>query len=89
MRRMLAKQLVLTALCWSCLVAVGHTAKPPTPGPTIAVEADGKVMAVPDLARLTVEVETQAPQAAAAAQENARRAEALVQALKQVFDPRR
>lgn len=87
MRRMLAKQLVLTALCWSCLVAVGHTAKTSTPGPTIAVEADGKVMAVPDLARLTVEVETQAPRPAAAAQENARRAEALVQALKQVLTP--
>lgn len=85
MKRMLAKQLVLTALCWSCLVAVGHSAKPPTPGPSIAVEADGKVMAVPDLARLTVEVETQAPQAAAAGWENARRAGALMQALKQVL----
>ncbi|HEY9073174.1 MAG TPA: SIMPL domain-containing protein [Desulfobaccales bacterium] len=87
MRRMLAKQLVLMALGWSCLVAVGHTAEPPTPGRTIAVEADGKVMAIPDLARLTLEVETQAPQAEAAAQENARRAEALVKALKQSLTP--
>jgi len=87
MRRMLSKQLVLMALCWGCLVAVGHTAEPSTPGPSIVVEADGKVMAVPDQARLTVAVETQAPQAEAAAQENARRAEALVKALKQSLAP--
>jgi uncharacterized protein YggE len=60
-----------------------ETAQPPS----ISVDAEGKVMAVPDVATLTVEVQTQAAQAAAAAQENARRADALLQALKKVLGP--
>ena len=60
-----------------------ETAQPPT----ISVDAEGKVMAVPDVATLTLEVETQAANAAAAAQENARRADALLQALKKVLGP--
>ena len=51
------------------------------------MEAEGKVTAVPDLALLTLEVETQAPQAEAAAQENARRADTLLKALKQALVP--
>ena len=60
-----------------------ETAQPPT----ISVDAEGKVMAVPDVAALTLEVETQAASATAAAQENARRADALLQALKKVLGP--
>ena len=52
------------------------TAAAAVAGPTITVEAEGKVAAVPDLAMLTVEVETRAPQA-----------EALLQALKQALGP--
>jgi uncharacterized protein YggE len=63
------------------------TAEPPAATPTIAVEAEGKVSAVPDLGLLTVEVETRAPQAQAAAQENSRRADALLKALKQTLGP--
>jgi uncharacterized protein YggE len=70
-----------------CLAATGQTAAAAVGGPTITVEAEGKVAAVPDLAMLTVAVETRAPQAAAAAQENSRRAEALLQALKQTLGP--
>ena len=70
-----------------CLAASGQTAAPAVAGSTIAVEAEGEVAAVPDLAMLTVEVETQAPQAEAAAQENSRRAEALLAALKQALGP--
>ncbi|MGO9175657.1 MAG: SIMPL domain-containing protein [Desulfobaccales bacterium] len=59
-----------------CLAATGQTAAAAVAGPTITVEAEGKVAAVPDLAMLTVEVETRAPQA-----------EALLQALKQALGP--
>jgi hypothetical protein len=65
----------------------GAEPPPSSPHPTISVEADGKVWAVPDLARLTLEVETRAPQATAAAQENSRRAEALLKALKPALGP--
>ncbi len=70
-----------------CLAAAGQSAAADMAGPTITVEAEGKVAAVPDLAMLTVEVETRAPQAEAAAQENSRRAEALLTALKQALGP--
>lgn len=65
----------------------GAEPQPSSPHPTISVEADGKVSAVPDLARLTLEVETRAPQATAAAQENSRRAAALLKALKPALGP--
>jgi uncharacterized protein YggE len=55
--------------------------------PSINVEAEGKVMAIPDLATLTIEVETQAATAAAAGQENARQAERVLKALKQALGP--
>jgi hypothetical protein len=51
------------------------------------VDADGKVSATPDLARLTLEVETQAATAAAAGQENAKQAKALLAAVKSVLGP--
>jgi uncharacterized protein YggE len=53
-----------------------QAAETPSP-PSISVDADGKVMATPDLARLTLEVETQAATAAAAGQENAKQASAV------------
>jgi hypothetical protein len=58
-----------------------------TSPPSISVDAEGKVMATPDLARLTLEVETQADTAAAAAQENAQQAESVLSALKKVLGP--
>jgi uncharacterized protein YggE len=58
-----------------------ETAKPPS----INVSAEGKVMAIPDLARLTLEVETQAKTAAAAAQKNAQQADRLLAAVKKVL----
>ncbi|MDD2903662.1 MAG: SIMPL domain-containing protein [Syntrophales bacterium] len=54
---------------------------------TISVDAEGKVLAKPDMATLQLEVETQAPQAEAAAQENARRSDALLKAIKKVLQP--
>jgi uncharacterized protein len=55
--------------------------------PSISVEAEGKVMATPDLATLIVEVETQAATAVASAQENARQADNVLKALKQILVP--
>jgi uncharacterized protein YggE len=64
------------------------TANPAEPEPpTISVNAEGKVAAKPDTAILHLEVETQAPQSQAAAEENARRSEALLKALKKVLSP--
>ncbi len=85
MRRALPKHLLMLILWCSWLAASGLTAEPPLTPPAIAVEAEGKVTAVPDLALLTLEVETKAPQAEAAAQENSRRADGLLKALKQAF----
>ncbi len=83
----LAKRFWWLLLMAGCLAATGQTAAAAVGGPTITVEAEGEVAAVPDLAMLTVAVETRAPQAEAAAQENSRRAEALLQALKQTLGP--
>ena len=66
----------------------GAAARAAEPGPpTISVDADGKVAAKPDMATLTLEVETQAPKSQTAAQENARRSDALLKALKKVLAP--
>jgi uncharacterized protein YggE len=51
----------------------------------LEVDAEGKVMAKPDMATLILEVITQAPQAEAAAAGNARQAEALLKALKKML----
>jgi len=87
MRVTLPKSFRWLLLMAGCLAATGQTVAAAVAGPTITVEAEGKVAAVPDLAMLTLEVETRAPQAEAAAQENSRRAEALLQALKQTLGP--
>lgn len=83
------KAILLRLLIISSVVLISSTsawAAEPTPA-TINVDAEGKVLAKPDLAILDLEVETQAPQAQAAAGENARRSEGLLQALKKVFGP--
>jgi uncharacterized protein len=55
--------------------------------PSITVDAEGKVMATPDVARLTLEVETQAATAVAAGQENAKQADAVLKAVKAGLGP--
>ena len=88
MRANPSKYLMMSILLLVGLTAVGHTAEPAAVAtPTITVEADGKVMAIPDQALLTLEVETRAPQAEAATKENAHRSDALLKALKQVLGP--
>ncbi len=65
----------------------------PAPGaeaaapPSISVDADGQVMAIPDVARLILEVETQTATAAGAGQENAKQAERLLAAVKPALGP--
>jgi uncharacterized protein YggE len=76
----------LVALAVAGLSRPSPGADPPSP-PSISVDAEGKVVATPDLARLTLELETQAATAAAAGQENARQADALLKALKPVLGP--
>lgn len=83
---------IMLAFVMVALVIAGVSLAPargadtPAP-PSINVDAEGKVMAIPDLATLTIEVETQAATAAAVARENARQAEAVLSALKQVLGP--
>jgi uncharacterized protein len=76
----------MVALVITGLSQPSPAAAPPSP-PSISVDADGKVMATPDLARLTLEVETQAATAAAAGQANAKQANALLAAVKPVLGP--
>ncbi len=83
MKARACKYLFLSLPILALLILPGQGAEPPTP-PTVSVEADGKVLARPDMATLTLEVETQDPQAQAAAQENAGRADNLLKALKKV-----
>ena len=73
--------LVVAALSQPSLGAA--TASPPS----ISVDAEGKVMATPDVARLTIEVETQAATATAAGQENAKQADGVLSAVKHVLGP--
>jgi len=83
---------IILALLMAALVIAGFSLPPaqaaetPSP-PSISVDAEGKVVATPDVARLTLELETQAATAAAAGQENARQADALLKALKPVLGP--
>jgi uncharacterized protein len=85
-------QRIILAFFMVALVIAGlslppaQAAETPSP-PSISVEADGKVLATPDLATLTLEVETQAATAAAAGQANARQAGQVLKALKQVLAP--
>jgi uncharacterized protein YggE len=55
--------------------------------PTVSVEAEGKVLAKPDMATLNLDVETQAANAEAASTENASRAQGLLASLKKVLGP--
>jgi uncharacterized protein YggE len=83
-------QPIILAVFMAVLVIAGLPL-PPAQGaetlspPSISVEAEGKVTATPDLATLTIEVETQAATAAAAGQANARQADQVLKALKQVL----
>ena len=77
--------MVVTAIAGFSLPPA-QAAETPSP-PSISVDADGKVMATPDLAWLTLEVETQAATAAAAGQENAKQANAVLAAVKPVLGP--
>lgn len=85
MRRRYLQRLLVFLLVIS-LPVVAARAEEPTP-PSISVDAEGKVAAKPDMATLHLEVETQAPQAQAAAQENAKRSDALLKAIKKVLQP--
>jgi uncharacterized protein YggE len=84
MQRLLLPSLILAVIIAGLSPATA--AARPSP-PQISVEADGKVLATPDLATLTLEVETQAATAAAAGQENTRAAGRLLQALKKTLGP--
>jgi uncharacterized protein YggE len=85
-------RLFLSSIMVVLLIAGGSlpsalAAETPSP-PSISVSAEGKVMAIPDLARLSLEVETQAKTAAAAARENAQQADRLLTAVKKVLAPK-
>ena len=84
-RIILAFFMVATAIAGFSLPPA-QAAETPSP-PSLSVDADGKVMATPDLARLTLEVETQAATAAAAGQENTKQANVLLAAVKPVLGP--
>ncbi len=80
----------------AALLAVGLSLSPAQAGPasgvtpatpTISVEAAGKVLAKPDLAKLTLAVESQAAAAEAASRENSERAQALLTALQKMLGP--
>ena len=73
--------LVIAGLSQPC-----RGAETPSP-PSISVDADGKVLATPDLASLILEVETQAATASAAGQENAKQTKAVLAAVKPALGP--
>ncbi|MCL4502327.1 MAG: SIMPL domain-containing protein [Deltaproteobacteria bacterium] len=84
----LARYSIMSIMLWIGLTGFGQAGEPPAIAtPSISVEAEGKVMAIPDQALLTVEVETRASQADAATKENAGRSDALLKALKQALGP--
>jgi uncharacterized protein YggE len=85
MRRLFRYQFLFLLMAVLIPGAAAWGAEPETP--SISVVAEGKVAAKPDMATLHLEVETQAPQSQAAAQENARASDALLQALKKVLKP--
>jgi uncharacterized protein YggE len=76
----------LVALTVAGLSHAAPAAGPPYP-PRISVDAEGEVTATPDVARLTLEMETQAATAAAAGQENAKQAGRVLAALKAKLGP--
>ncbi len=80
------KHLLVAALMATLSLSPGWAAEVPAP-PTVSVEAEGKVVARPDMATLNLDVETQAATAEAASTENAGRAQALLAALKKALGP--
>jgi uncharacterized protein YggE len=86
MPRLLISSLMVVLVIIGGSLSPARAAQTPAP-PSISVDADGKVMATPDLARLTLEVETQAKTAATAARENAQQADRLLAAVKKVLAP--
>lgn len=86
MRRTYLHQPLIIFLALLIPVSIARAAE--VAPPTISVAAEGKVMAKPDMATMHLEVETQAPQSQAAAQENARRSDSLLMALKQILGPK-
>ena len=86
MPRIILSSLIIALAIAGFSLPPARGAETPSP-PSISVEAEGKVMATPDLARLTLEVETQAATAAAAARDNAQQADRLLKAVKQVLGP--
>jgi uncharacterized protein YggE len=77
----------LVALVIAVLAAASAQAAAKPAPPSITVDADGKVLATPDLATLTLEVETQAATATAAGQQNAKTAAQVLKALKKDLGP--
>ena len=77
MPRIILSSLIIALAIAGFSLPPARGAETPSP-PSISVEAEGKVMATPDLARLILEVETQAATAAAAAQDNAQRADRVL-----------
>lgn len=85
MRSIYLHRLVIFLLAIFIPLSSARGAEPVTP--TISVDAEGKVTAKPDMATLNLEVETQARQSQAAAQENARVSDGLLQAMKKILGP--
>jgi uncharacterized protein YggE len=86
MQRLSGIHLAVAVLLVLAGVSGAYSAEAPSP-PTVSVEADGKVSAKPDMATLTLEVETQAASAAAASKDNAGRTQTLLAALKPALGP--
>src|SRR5512139_1785261 len=80
-----AASLFLAVLCAGGVTASAARAQDKTPDNrrTISVTGQGEVTASPDLVIITLAVETTAPTAAAAVNENAKRSAALVSSVKE------
>jgi uncharacterized protein YggE len=75
----------LALFIWTFPAAAEEAAK--NSPPLAFVSGEGQVLAVPDIAKLQVVILTEAPQAKAAAAENAKKAEAFVTAVKKFLQP--
>ncbi len=80
---LLISALILVVL-WPGLLPAAEEPSHPS---IIEVESEGEVLAKPDLAILIVNLETEAPQAQAAAAANAKRTEGFLPALKKLLAP--
>jgi len=86
MQRIILPFFLIALVIAALAAAPAQAAVKPAP-PSITVDADGKVLATPDLANLTLEVETQAATATAAGQQNAQTAAQVLKALKKALGP--